>query len=522
MTPGPPGPSTEPDTPLARGIRVALAILLFGGTLVVALHYWAGLGSGLHGAMLVIYDAVVLGAGLACLTRAPAYGRERSAWIVLGLAILAWGAAEVYWSVAIEDNPSAPYPSPADIGYIAFYPLAYLGLGLLVRARAQEINWRLWMDGAIAALGTAALGAAFIFDFVADKTEGTTIEVVTTLAYPLGDILMLAMVVGVIALTGWRPGRTWSLLLAGLAALVVADIAFTLQWTQEALPGGSWVEPVYLISAVCLGASVWQPAAAAEISSPREPRREMVVPTVFAGVMIGLFAMQYFNATSALSTVLWGATMTAVIVRLGMSDRENRELLEQVRTDALTGLGNRGRLQVDLPACFAEASAAHPVFLILCDLNGFKRYNDTFGHPAGDELLARFGAAMRDALGEDGVAYRIGGDEFCVLLTCDRERFGEVSRAVAVALTASGPGYDVSASWGIVEAPTEESDPSAAMQLADVRMYAQKESRRAAHLEQAGIETAQVERAVDAQAEEDVKVSGWPQPSSKPTPSDAK
>jgi hypothetical protein len=44
------------------------------------------------------------------------------------------------------------------------------------------------MDGAIAALGTAALGAAFVFDFVADKTEGTPLEVATTLAYPLGDI----------------------------------------------------------------------------------------------------------------------------------------------------------------------------------------------------------------------------------------------------------------------------------------------------------------------------------------------
>ena len=81
-----------------------------------------------------------------------------------------------------------------------------LGLVLLVRARAEEIDWRLWMDGAIAALGTAALGTAFVFDFVADQTDGTTIQVATTLAYPLGDIVLLSMVVGVIALTGWRPG----------------------------------------------------------------------------------------------------------------------------------------------------------------------------------------------------------------------------------------------------------------------------------------------------------------------------
>jgi two-component system, cell cycle response regulator len=479
-----PGQSTAPDSRLARTLRVFLAVLLFGGTALVALHYWFGVGGGLHDVIGAgVYDAVVLGAGLACLARASSYGRERNAWILIGLAILVWGAAEVYWSVAIEGNPSAPYPSPADIGYLAFYPLAYAGLALLVRARTHEINWRLWMDGLIATLGTAALGAAFVFDFVAEKAEGSTLEVATTLAYPLGDIVMLAMVVGVIALTGWRPGRTWSLLLAGLTALVTADIAFTLQLTDEALPGGSWVEPVYLISAVCLGASVWQPRAAAEITSPSDShrRREIVVPAVFAGVMIGLFAMQYFSATSGLSTVLWASTMTAVIVRLAMSDRENKRLFEQVRTDQLTGLGNRGRLQVDLPTRFIHAADGEPNMVLLFDLNGFKHYNDTFGHAAGDELLTRIGEALLDGLGDAGMAYRIGGDEFCVLLTCAPERFDEMTREAAKAMTAIGPGFEVSASWGAVRVPEEESEPSEALRLADARMYAQKESRRLAH-----------------------------------------
>jgi diguanylate cyclase (GGDEF)-like protein len=479
-----PGRSTAPDSRIARTLRASLAVLLFGGTALVALHYWLGVGGGLHDVIAtVVYDAVVLGAGVACLTRASAYGRERNAWILIGLAILVWGAAEVYWAAAIENNPNAPYPSPADIGYLAFYPLAYTGLALLVRARTHEINWRLWMDGLIAALGTAALGAAFIFDFVADKAEGSAIEIATTLAYPLGDIAMVAMVIGVVALTGWRPGRTWSLLLAGLSALVIADIAYTLQATGEALPGGNWIDPIYLIAAVCLGAAVWQPAAAAEITSPGEGdnRREIVVPAVFAGVMIGLFAMQYFSATSSLSTVLWASTMTAVIVRLAMSDRENKTLLEQVRTDQLTGLGNRGRLQMDLPIRFAHAAEGKPIMVLLFDLNGFKHYNDTFGHAAGDELLTRIGRALLDALGDEGIGYRIGGDEFCVLLVCPPERFDEMAREAAKAMTAIGPGFEVGSSWGAVRVPEEESEPSEALRLADARMYAQKESRRLAH-----------------------------------------
>ena len=475
--------SITASSPALRILRAVLAVLLLGGTAIVALYHWAGIGGDLHFAIGgVLYDAVVLGAGFACLVRASSHGRERAAWTLIGLAILSWGAAEVYWTVAIDGNAAAPYPSPADIGYLAFYPLAYAGLAVLVRARAGQLNWRLWMDGAIAGLGTAAIGAAFVFDFVAGSTEGTPLQVATTLAYPLGDILMVAMVVGVIALAGWRPGRTWALLLAGLSALVVADLAYTLQTTQETLPLGGWIDPIYLIAATCLGAVVWQPAQAAAISAPPEGsrRRDLIVPAVFAAVMICLFALQYFSATSALSTILWAATITAVIVRLAMSDRENKTLLEQVRTDSLTGLGSRGRVELDLPARFAEATVEDPISLVLLDLNGFKHFNDSFGHPAGDTLLIRFGAALRDAVGSAGTAYRFGGDEFCLLLTCPPEQFDEVTEAAVRALSAAGAGYDINASWGSVEIPADALDPDEALELADARMYANKVSRRAA------------------------------------------
>ena len=207
----------------------------------------------------------------------------------------------------------------------------------------------------------------------------------------------------------------------------------------------------------------------------------MIVPAVFAAIMIGLFAMQYFSATSGLSTILWAATMSAVIVRLAMSDRENKALLEQVRTDPLTGLGNRGRMQVDLPERVARATAENPISVMLFDLNGFKHYNDTFGHPAGDELLAKTGTALRDAVGEDGTAYRFGGDEFCVLLTCPAARFEAAARRAAQALTARGQRLRCQLLLGRRDGPGEAADASAALRLADMRMYAQKESRRLAN-----------------------------------------
>jgi diguanylate cyclase (GGDEF)-like protein len=475
--------STVGRTRAERIVRRVLTAVLVGGTTAVALYDWFGVGgSGLDFALTgPVYDAVIIAAGLACLMRAAAAERERGAWILIGLGVLSWAAAEVYWTAAIEGNPNAPYPSPADVGYLLFYPLSYAGLALLVRANTDKLDWRLWMDGLIAVLGTAALGASFVFDFVAAHTSGTPLQVAVALAYPLGDIAMLALAIGAIALTRWRPGRTWILLLAGLSALVVADIAYTLQTTEAILPSGNWIDPIYLIAALCLGAEMWQPRAKAiEASARFDGWRELMVPALFFGVMIGLFAMQVFSATSGLSTALWAATMTAVIIRLAISVRENKRLLEQVQTDPLTGLGNRGRMQVDLEELCARATEEGPVQLIFLDLNGFKSFNDSLGHPAGDELLTRIGSRLRSAVGGDGTAYRVGGDEFCVLLTCARQRFEGVTRMATEALSEKGPGYDVAPAWGAAAIPAEADEPSAALQLADVRMYAQKESRRSA------------------------------------------
>jgi diguanylate cyclase (GGDEF)-like protein len=480
-------PAPRPTIALARASIAAVIVL---GIAVSVLHDWLGIG----GANLdlavngVAYDAVVVAAGLACLLRARESRAERNAWIAIAASILAWSAAEIYWTAFLTDNPSPPYPSPADIGYLAFYPLAALGVCLLVRARARELDWRLWMDGSIAGLGTAALGTAFVFDFVADRTGGNLVERATTLAYPLGDVLMLSLVVGVIALTRWRPGRTWSLLLAGLGLLVIADVAFTLQEADAAFPQGDWIEPIYLFAALCLGAETWQPRAAAIKAAARfDGWRELMVPAFFTVVLCGLFVMQVVSSASALTTVLWIATMIAVIARLGLSVSENKRLLDRVRTDPLTGLGNRGAMEFDFTELDRRGGGS-AVTVALFDLDGFKHFNDTFGHPEGDVLLARLGRALREAVAEDGTAYRFGGDEFCVVLRGDDWRAEAAKRRAVDALSVHGSGFDVEASCGAAAIPGEAANSAEALRLADVRMYAQKESRRHFHGEALSLE----------------------------------
>src|SRR2546423_9734907 len=90
-------------------------------------------------------------------------------------------------------------------------------------------------------------------------------------------------------------------------------------------------------------------------------------------------------------------------------------LVRPAYTDALTGLHNRRRLTADLNAGLRRATERDPLLLILCDLNGFKVYNDTFGHPAGDALLTRLGGTPAPPLHRRARAYRRGGGELCGL-----------------------------------------------------------------------------------------------------------
>jgi diguanylate cyclase (GGDEF)-like protein len=154
----------------------------------------------------------------------------------------------------------------------------------------------------------------------------------------------------------------------------------------------------------------------------------------------------------------------------------NRALAHELSTDPLTGLFNRRALMEDLPRTCQGASEEQPAFLWYFDLNGFKHYNDSFGHIAGDTLLARLGGRLCEAVRPHGVAYRLGGDEFCVLIAASLEEPQALFYRARGALAEQGGAFAITASAGAVEIPREASDPTQALRLADQRMYQEKGS----------------------------------------------
>jgi diguanylate cyclase (GGDEF)-like protein len=153
----------------------------------------------------------------------------------------------------------------------------------------------------------------------------------------------------------------------------------------------------------------------------------------------------------------------------------HRQLEIASETDSLTGLGNRRKLMADLEEIAASRRSATVVIL---DLDGFKSYNDTFGHPAGDSLLARLGARLRAASDGHGRSYRLGGDEFCVVWSVDEAGRANAEAVSAAALCERGEGFSITAAHGGVVMPSEAATVQAALHMADLRMYSRKHGSR--------------------------------------------
>jgi two-component system cell cycle response regulator len=417
-----------------------------------------------------------LGVTVCGLRAVHASGRERAAWIALTLGLLGYFAGDVYYTVVITPlGEIAPFPSPADAGYLAIYPGAYVALVLLLRARAGRIPATLWLDGLISALGLTALGAALVFGVVA-STEGSFAAVATNLAYPLGDLALLAFVIGVVTVSGWRAGRTWMLIAAGFGLFAAIDTIYLYQaavgtYVEDRLLDAGW-PAAYVLAAL----AAWQPQKHIDARRLRGGAM-LVLPAGSALASLGLLLLDHYVELNDLAMWMASASLVAVVVRFALTFRANlrmlRESEDEATTDALTGLGNRRALVRDLERA-ADETGGETHVLALFDLDGFKSYNDAFGHPAGDALLERLGANLASTIDGFGTAYRMGGDEFCVLARVAAADAEAVIAGAAAALSERGERFRVSCSYGTVTLEGETLRAAEALRVADQRMYANK------------------------------------------------
>jgi diguanylate cyclase (GGDEF)-like protein len=376
------------------------------------------------------------------------------------------------------------------------YPCFYVALGLLARRRLRGMRMSMWLDGLIAGLAAASVGAALILPPILDGAPGAHSSIVVSLAYPIGDLLLMMFAVGALGITGWRAGNLWLPIAVSMLVSAIADSTYLYLTATDSYVSGTWLECLWPLAAIMLVIAAWLPAPRAQ---PRQLKgwQTMAVPTL--ALLTALAVLIYGNLGPQLALpalILAAATVLAVGVHLLVTLRENLALLadsqRQSLTDPLTGLGNRRLLMSDLRVACRTAQETEPWELVLYDLDGFKLYNDTFGHPAGDTLLVRLSDRLKSAVEPHGTAYRMGGDEFCVLFESSQAAGESLVHSSVAALCERSPSFSITASHGVVRIPVEMSDPSSIMQLADQRLYRRKE--------EAAAQRASVSLAVDGAA----------------------
>jgi diguanylate cyclase (GGDEF)-like protein len=465
-------------TPLPLSVRVLRAA---GAAALAALFGQSLLGFG-DAALdeffaAYVYNGVILAGAAMCALRAVKVREERPAWAFLAAGLIAWSAGELHWTV-FPDSAESTGPGVSDALWLSFYPACYVAIVLMVRARLRGASARLWLDGLVAALAATCVAAVFLFEPIIGAGAEPGSLILTDVAYPVGDLLLLAVVTGVFGLTGWRPGRAWIVIGAGFLATAAADGLFLYQATLGSYVDGSLIDALWPASTLLLGWAAW----VREDGRPTPDAtsmRVLIVPAVSTLTGLAVLVEGNLGEINELAVGLATATLLAAILRMVLTFGDNARLAEESNrealTDALTGLGNRRRLMRDLED---GLGARLERTIALFDLDGFKSYNDVFGHPAGDALLIRLARALERVVDGRGAAYRLGGDEFCVLLEGVDDATERALATCVVALTDRGHGFDVGCSHGAARLPIEAEERAAALKLADQRLYSEKFERR--------------------------------------------
>jgi diguanylate cyclase (GGDEF)-like protein len=445
---------------------------------------------------LVLYNAVYAGAALVCLGAVRRSRTDRVAWASLAIAVLLGLVGNLVYTLMIATLADEPFPSVADLFYIAYYLPLYVALVALIRARVSLFHASMWLDGMVGALGAGAVSVAILLGPALELTEGDPAAVITSLAYPVADVVLLAVLGAVGAILGVRRDRTLILLAAAIAANLAGDVVFLDLATQGIYVEGGPLDLTWLTAITLMAVAAYTGAPDSDDAAPRTGSttrvgwRVLALPlacNIASLVVLGFDAGGSFHPAAAWLAV---GCVLAALARVAITFREVRafnEVEQQARTDDLTGLANRRALLQEAGRVLGAATARRPAALLLLDLDGFKEVNDSLGHHAGDDLLAQVGPRLRPALRAGDVLARLGGDEFAVLLpeadlAQAQDLAEELRELILDPFEVEGIRLHVGVSIGVATAPVPAESVQELLRCADVAMYAAKAGREGVHV----------------------------------------
>jgi diguanylate cyclase (GGDEF)-like protein len=299
--------------------RLARRLLLVLGVMLLA--YAAFLVFNIAGPFPHFWDIVYLSseflAAAICLLRAFSSEEERRGWILLAVGLACFGFGDVYWTFILKTEDHIPLPSPADAGYLLFYPFVYAALVFLVRAREDRFTPGLWLEGFIGSFTVAAVGAALLQKPIVASTGGSAQEVATSIAYPLADILLFSLVVGILVLTGVRRGRTWMVTALGFGIFAVTDSIYGYQTAADTYVDNTILDVGWPLAFGLFAFAAWLNSGRVR-TSRLEGWQSAVLPGLFGLMSLGVLIYASLEEVYAVAVALAAVSLVAVLARMAL------------------------------------------------------------------------------------------------------------------------------------------------------------------------------------------------------------
>ncbi|WP_407342947.1 putative bifunctional diguanylate cyclase/phosphodiesterase [Pengzhenrongella phosphoraccumulans] len=424
--------------------------------------------------------------------------RRAAAWYLMVASAACWVAADAQFSWYEHVAGVTPFPSSADVLYLAAYPLFAAGLFLLVRSRGAE-RWPVaLLDSAILTIALGLLSWVFLVEPAWSVDAAPLLDRLAAVAYPLGDGLLFALLLRLALDAGLSNHVAALRLLAStIAALLVADILFEVAVFVPALDARTtWIDPIWLAAYVLWGAAALHPSMRA-LSAPTANSRTLAgeaspVVAFTAALLIGP-AILLVELVAGARPHVWAVVITSglivplILVRMsrlvGLLRARTVRLGELADTDYVTGLANRRRFADGV----AEHLASSPVpgrsphaVLVVIDLERFTEIDDTLGHRTGDAILRAVGGRLGELQGERALVARLGGDTFGVLdrsittPSCATEFAERVRTALEQPLELPDLSVSIEVSIGFVFLPDDGTQAATVLSRADLALSAAK------------------------------------------------
>ena len=386
----------------------------------------------------ITYESVALLAAAAIVVGARLHAVPHPApWHLVAGGLALFGIGDLVFSAHESLFDSAPFPSLADAFYLAGYPLLAAGLLQLVRHRQPGRDVASLLDALAIAVSVGIPYWVFIVSPLAMEAGVPPLTRAVSIAYPVLDLVLVAVTARLLLGGGPRPFALW-LLLVGVATQLVGDTLFSLPSVQEGYVSGDALDALFLVTYVLAGAAGLHPSVA-EVTDPAPPTTERVLPAwrvaaLGAAVISApaLLAVErgHDHAQHVYGILVGWAILMACL--LGRFAGVLRRLSDEATIDPLTRLPKRELLVTRLDGLLAGPS--RDLAVLYLDLDRFRTVNENLGHARGDDLLVAVAERLTATVRPGDLVVRSSGEEFAVL--CEGIPDEAAARAVADRLTA--------------------------------------------------------------------------------------